>query len=226
MWPVDQLGVAGKLAPIAAQQVFMNICLCNFALRAALEFLIISIALRVVLKLFIRHLHRLLNLVFRRYHTSTNTSHGLLLVSIIINFWQIRVSENKNMKGIFIIQIHINLVSKTVSQWVSEQTWNLSNVWNEQGSQFFRFSLIKTRKSRHFWQKLENGGCFTHTFWTNCQFFPLKYKLTPVVLWKATTSIAWIGKLFRKGNYIRAVESESLKVGKSLKIGKNWIKIG
>ena len=181
MWPVDHLWVAGKLAPIAAQQVFMNICLCNFPLHATLEFSFISIALRVVLKLFFRHLHRLYNSVFRRYHTSTNTSHGLLLVSIIINFWQIRVRENKNMKGIFISHININLVSKTVSQWVSEQTWNLSNVAHKQDSQFFRVSLIKTRKSRHFWQKLNMADVYSYTYFEQIVSFFTHYKLTPVV---------------------------------------------
>ena len=41
--------------------------------------------------------------------------------------------------------------------------------------------------SRNFWGKVENGGCFTHLFWTNYQFlcnYLLKYKLTRVVFWK------------------------------------------
>ena len=193
MWPVDQVWVAGKLAPIVAQQVFMNICLCNFPLHATLEFSFISIALRVVLKLFIRHLHRLHNSVFRRYHTSTNTSHGLLLVSIIIVFWQIRVRENKNMKGIFISHININLVSKTVSQWVSEQTWNLSNVAHKQDSQFFRVSLIKIRKSRHFWQKLEYDRCFTHIHILNRLSVFYSLQTNSSYLWKA--SLACIYRL-------------------------------
>ena len=28
----------------------------------------------------------------------------------------------------------------------------------------------KTRKSWNFWPKVENRGCFTHLYWTNCQF--------------------------------------------------------
>ena len=28
--------------------------------------------------------------------------------------------------------------------------------------------------------------------WTNCQFYQLKYKTTPDILWKATTTLAWI----------------------------------
>ena len=47
--------------------------------------------------------------------------------------------------------------------------------------------------SRHFWPKIENGGCFAHLFWTNCQFlcnYLLEYKLTPVVLWKSSMNSA------------------------------------
>ena len=40
-----------------------------------------------------------------------------------------------------------------------------------------------------FWQKVENWGCSSHKFWTNCYFLLLKYELTPAILWKATTSL-------------------------------------
>ena len=72
------------------------------------------------------------------------------------------------------------------------QTRNLSNVLPEQDSQWFTFYLTKMRKS---W--LENGGCFTHIFWTNCHFFLLEYKITPAVLWKAF--LAWIRQIIQKG---------------------------
>ena len=49
-------------------------------------------------------------------------------------------------------------------------TRNLSNVLHENDSQIFQFYPQKMRKSRHFLPKIENGRCFTHLFWTNCQF--------------------------------------------------------
>ena len=49
------------------------------------------------------------------------------------------------------------------------------------------FTPVRFQKKLFFWPKIENGRCFTHRFWTNCQFLCnclLKYKLTQVVLWK------------------------------------------
>ena len=61
--------------------------------------------------------------------------------------------------------------------------------------QIFQFYPRKMCKS----PKIENGGCITHLFWTNCQFlciYLLKYRLIPVVLPE-------FGKFHRKGNFSR-----------------------
>ena len=61
---------------------------------------------------------------------------------------------------------------------------------------FPKFSILR----EIFWQKIENVGCFTHLFWTNwlslCKFL-LKYKATPVILWKIKPDF---GKFYRKSN--------------------------
>ena len=51
----------------------------------------------------------------------------------------------------------------------------------------FKFYPKETRKSQHFWQKIENWVCFTNLFSTIYQFlciYLLQYKLSPVILWK------------------------------------------
>ena len=81
------------------------------------------------------------------------------------------------------------------------QTWNLSNLSHKYIPKFRNFTRDKTRKLRHSWPKLDIAGCFTHLFWTNCQFvcnYLLKYKLTHV-LWKLWPEFV---KFHRWGNFL------------------------
>ena len=41
-----------------------------------------------------------------------------------------------------------------------------------------------TQNSWHFWSRIENGECFTHLFWTSCQFlrnYLFKHLLNPLL---------------------------------------------
>ena len=64
----------------------------------------------------------------------------------------------------------------------------------------------KFHEWRPFWlsdNKIENGGWFTHVFWKKNHFlfnYLLRYKLTPVVLWKLKPEM---GKFHIKGNFSR-----------------------
>ena len=46
--------------------------------------------------------------------------------------------------------------------------------------QFFKFYLRKTSKSRHFWQKIKNEGCYNHIFCKKC--FLLYYLYSMILL--------------------------------------------
>ena len=60
-----------------------------------------------------------------------------------------------------------------------KRTWNMPNILHQQDFQLCQFYLRKTRQSQHFWPKIENGRCFSHLVWKNCQF-SCNYLLTQI----------------------------------------------
>ena len=60
--------------------------------------------------------------------------------------------------------------------------------------------LLKTRRSQPYWQKIGNGEGFTDLL-NKFSLFVLNCKLTPIILWKPTASLAWIHWITRKKTY-------------------------
>ena len=57
------------------------------------------------------------------------------------------------------VATRLNYESLNETDCILNQTWNLSNLLHQQDSRNIQSYLRKTRKSRHFWPKIENGTC-------------------------------------------------------------------
>ena len=77
------------------------------------------------------------------------------------HFWELEKGHFHRKEGL----AHETLWHKEIENFWTHLEFNMSKIFI-----FLDFT-------RHFWQKLENGGWFTPTFCTNCQLFLLKYKV-------------------------------------------------
>ena len=105
------------------------------------------------------------------YHVNAFFTLIIILLSSNHLSWNLSPTQaqgqpSQSLVLIFLEWVHV-IVAKIMEDFgnwrkkkLQKQTWNLSNVSHNEDYLFFDFW------EKLFWQKIENGGCFTHVFWT------------------------------------------------------------